>query len=182
MRLAFFGQLRQPSTQLVRQLDKVATFCSVIAIAPSISLATDYPFLEFRPDRVSLLNEMSGRRTVLNSAWLVIAIFGAMAAGAAHSQQKATAASKSAPAAQQPIARSQFILEMDTEFNKIDADKIGNYRQSKSTSSRSSRLSPRPRRAAVRCLPSWIRTGMVSSARQNLPSFLRHRQLLVVPS
>ncbi|MCL6741180.1 hypothetical protein LZ518_08560 [Sphingomonas sp. RB56-2] len=57
------------------------------------------------------------------TTWVTIALFGAMSAGTAHSQQKAAVAPAPAPAVQQPIARAQFIREMDTEFNKIDADK-----------------------------------------------------------
>lgn len=57
------------------------------------------------------------------TAWATIAFFSAMAAGAASGQQRAAAAPAPAPAAQRPIPRAQFIIEMDTEFNKIDADK-----------------------------------------------------------
>lgn len=57
------------------------------------------------------------------TAWVTIAFFSAIAAGgAAHGQQR-VAQPTPAPAAERPIARAQFILEMDTEFNKIDADK-----------------------------------------------------------
>ena len=59
-----------------------------------------------------------------NTAWITIAFFSAMAAGsAALGQQRVTAGAAPAAATERPIARAQFILEMDTEFNKIDADK-----------------------------------------------------------
>jgi len=62
--------------------------------------------------------------TVSRTAWVTIALFGALSAeGAAYGQQKLAASPAPASTAQRPIARAQFIVEMDTEFNKIDADK-----------------------------------------------------------
>ena len=56
-----------------------------------------------------------------STGWVAIALFGGLGVSAAQSQPKPAVVQ----VARQPIARAQFIREMDVEFRKIDTDKNG---------------------------------------------------------